>query len=364
MCFSKEMSMTEKLYTNKGKKCSEPDCDTDAYCRELCKRHYGRFKRHGDPKVVKQRRYSGAACSEDGCDEPAVNKGYCSAHGQRFDKCGTPKGNGKPLRADAGRHTICKVPGCSKRARGKELCVKHRANIKKHKSLEAPERTYSENLYEGRPKEAPKCRIKDCKNTVARFLKSMPNEESSSLLAQVCSTHYQRLTKTGSLMEDVPVSQKHKKIIEPEGVRDSDVIAAQYTRHCGLCDTIKSLTEFTKLKNGYYGRASNCSSCLSALGHKRRVSLREGDFDKTVTKEALFTLLGYECFYCGETMVTSSTTGQKYDPLLATYEHIVPVSKGGGHTFDNVVLACWRCNCSKNAMSYEDFLLQMGDPLD
>lgn len=33
---------------------------------------------------------------------------------------------------------------------------------------------------------------------------------------------------------------------------------------------------------------------------------------------------------------------------LATLEHVVPISAGGEHTWENVVLACWRCNITKN----------------
>lgn len=335
--------------------CSVEGCEKRAHCRGWCKKHYSRVKRHGDPLVAKTKRYVDKNCSVEGCSGQIRGNGLCNAHLRRLQKYGTPEGNGKPLRSDAGKCSPCKVKGCTENSRAKSLCIKHYSNFRKHETYEAPERIYTTKEYVGRPKNAPICEINGCTNKVCRFPKSMPVEESKSLLTKVCSTHYQRWKKLGTFNEDEPVSQKHKKIIEPPGVRDSDEIASRFFRLCGSCDTEKPLTEFSKYDKGYYGRTSWCSSCISASGHKRRVAIRSGKYDKKVTKATLIKLLGLTCPYCNVTMVTKSTTGKKYDPRLATYEHVVPISKGGSHTFDNVVLCCWQCNSRKNAASLREF---------
>ena len=46
---------------------------------------------------------------------------------------------------------------------------------------------------------------------------------------------------------------------------------------------------------------------------------------------------GRRCVYCGRKM------------QRLTQDHIVPISKGGSHTYSNVVPACQSCNSSKNA---------------
>jgi 5-methylcytosine-specific restriction endonuclease McrA len=51
----------------------------------------------------------------------------------------------------------------------------------------------------------------------------------------------------------------------------------------------------------------------------------------------------YECVYCGR-------------KEKITLDHLVPITKGGDHTKDNVVPACLSCNASKNNKLLEDWL--------
>lgn len=65
----------------------------------------------------------------------------------------------------------------------------------------------------------------------------------------------------------------------------------------------------------------------------------------TLTAEqwtAILELYGNACVYCGR-------------PGKMTMDHVVPVSRGGGTTADNVVPACQSCNSSKNARTVEEW---------
>jgi 5-methylcytosine-specific restriction endonuclease McrA len=42
--------------------------------------------------------------------------------------------------------------------------------------------------------------------------------------------------------------------------------------------------------------------------------------------------------------------------LLATQDHIIPVSRGGGLTFENIQALCKSCNSSKNAKLDKSFI--------
>jgi len=53
-----------------------------------------------------------------------------------------------------------------------------------------------------------------------------------------------------------------------------------------------------------------------------------------LSRRAVFTRDGQTCVYCG-----SSAT---------SIDHVVPRSRGGTHTWDNVVIACFRCNNVKS----------------
>ena len=59
---------------------------------------------------------------------------------------------------------------------------------------------------------------------------------------------------------------------------------------------------------------------------------------------------GNKCHYCGAWL-----TAPEEDPLLkATLDHVVPLSLGGEHSFDNTVAACWLCNTAKKSMTPEE----------
>ena len=55
---------------------------------------------------------------------------------------------------------------------------------------------------------------------------------------------------------------------------------------------------------------------------------------------------GYTCKYCGASV-------EKEPNLLLEIDHIVPVSKGGMTTEDNLQTLCWRCNRSKGNKTAE-----------
>lgn len=78
-----------------------------------------------------------------------------------------------------------------------------------------------------------------------------------------------------------------------------------------------------------------------------------GDFKNTVRKrmtqkfrDELYLLDSYTCQYCG----------QCKSPLELRPDHVVPVSKGGQHSFDNIVTACVSCNAKKHDLDVDDFI--------
>jgi hypothetical protein len=62
----------------------------------------------------------------------------------------------------------------------------------------------------------------------------------------------------------------------------------------------------------------------------------------------LFSRDRYTCAYCG------GSSGEHFDESALEREHIVPVSRGGGDTWMNVVTACRSCNQRKGAKTPDE----------
>ena len=67
--------------------------------------------------------------------------------------------------------------------------------------------------------------------------------------------------------------------------------------------------------------------------------------------EGKFFRCGMRCYYCYKPLVLKATANQEE----ATKEHLMPVSRGGADTIDNIVPACWECNRRKGNMTEEEF---------
>lgn len=91
----------------------------------------------------------------------------------------------------------------------------------------------------------------------------------------------------------------------------------------------------------------------SAGNHRRRVKLRNG-VRESVNVVKVFVRDGWRCQLCGKKTDKRRKTPSKSAPTL---DHIIPVSKGGSHTYDNVQLLCFECNCSKGAKDMKELVL-------
>lgn len=73
--------------------------------------------------------------------------------------------------------------------------------------------------------------------------------------------------------------------------------------------------------------------------NNRKRRARKRGVENTLTArewEIIKAVYGYRCAYCGQ------------KPKLLTQDHIIPISKGGGHTANNVIPACRSCNSRKS----------------
>jgi len=144
---------------------------------------------------------------------------------------------------------------------------------------------------------------------------------------------------------------------------------------CMCCNEMKELSEFSPSTRGLGGIATYCKPCIASkykdkekakaatslyrkrnrerhlANHRVRMfeyrTKKKVTSDGTVTDELLKSLYAEPaCYYCGEDTPSN----------LRTIDHKIPLSKGGGHVADNLVMACWSCNCSKRDLNEIEFL--------
>jgi 5-methylcytosine-specific restriction endonuclease McrA len=77
--------------------------------------------------------------------------------------------------------------------------------------------------------------------------------------------------------------------------------------------------------------------------HRRRVALHSGIVEKFIDTE-IFERDDYICQICFEPIYPFLRWP---DPLAASLDHIIPISKGGNHTRDNAQVSHLRCNLVK-----------------
>lgn len=214
---------------------------------------------------------------------------------------------------------------------------------------------------------------------------------------QLCRAHARRLWRYGDPLAGGPMRPRTGATKPARDFPDG-------TRVCNVCDQRLPLEGFPQDASGTGGRRTSCSDCHSAKArawysanrerqaarqlarrqanieqhrqwdmeryerdrdkrialatdhsHKRRLRMLAGEYDRTVTRANLRKQYGDQCFYCSTVMDFARYTHQTKPGNLASIEHVWPISKGGGHTWENVVLACLDCNLRKNARTLDEW---------
>lgn len=70
-----------------------------------------------------------------------------------------------------------------------------------------------------------------------------------------------------------------------------------------------------------------------------------------LTRENVFKRDNYECVYCGSDNRKS-----------LTLDHVIPQSKGGPNTWDNLVTACKSCNNEKDSLTLKEYGKEIPKP--
>lgn len=114
-------------------------------------------------------------------------------------------------------------------------------------------------------------------------------------------------------------------------------------RKCVVCGK-----EYLPGRVGGITCSDTCRGDLARIErNKRYKKLRAiGRFDQSVTLKAVYKKYNGKCQMCGkETVFLDDWKSNDYPSI----DHIIPLSKGGVHEWENVQLLCRECNCKKGA---------------
>lgn len=345
-------------------KCKVAGCKNSKIALDLCTKHYARFKRYGHTDDFKLINLTCLWCKTpfkiSVPTKHTVYPKYCT------EKC-----KSENLKDHA---PLCQFDGCNKKSRTLKggFCGMHKTRIYIHGDPSILKKLAKYPV-------GTKCKVEACKNEV--------------IANYMCNKHYTMWKIHGD-----PKGGKYEMKIR-KAVTHSDG-----TRTCSECEKRLPIKEFHKDKTATDGFRSKCKKCRIKIvqkwylkdvskrrkvasdrrkkdpeksrkqdleryerdrekriglatqhSHIRKARKKKTKIEKGISKLSLKKIHGTKCYYCGKEMDFSVGAGRKFNRDMATIEHLIPLARGGEHTFKNTVLACRYCNISKNAKSEAEF---------
>lgn len=242
----------------------------------------------------------------------------------------------------------CSVVDCENKTCAKGLCEKHYRRLKKTGKLET-KRDVTTFVYR---KDVEKC--------------SFPGCENKTKSCGLCSNHYKQRQKYGK-----PGSTLNNRdgVCSVEGCENKIhalrlcLIHYQKTRKYGNPLTVKNLPHTDicidcgkEIKSSSLGRCRNCyysfkvstdevyKHKMNARNHRRR-SAKLSVVSEKYTKESVIEKTNGVCHICGEKIDFSLKAPNR---LSFSIDHVIPLTKGGNDTLDNVLPAHRACNSAKS----------------
>lgn len=269
----------------------------------MCAKHYDRWTRANK-----------RPCSIDGCTATSLARGYCSKHYNEWR---------------ATQNGPCSFEGCDRGALVKGYCEMH----------------YRRTVDNGDPGKVQK-----------RAANPIVVTADGKRICVTCQVPKQP-------------AEFHKDNSNSDGYRNeckTCVLKRERNRYANDSDRYRELRRQQRAQDierfravdmaRYHRNRDKRIALATAAFHKRRALMLTIETDKGITVPALRKIHGDQCCYCKTTMVfKSQPAALGIKPERATIEHILPLSRGGTHTFDNVTLACHSCNVRKNSKTVDEW---------
>ena len=119
-------------------------------------------------------------------------------------------------------------------------------------------------------------------------------------------------------------------------------------RTCPRCGTV---FHSTRPRDVYCSRTCSDREWSGSVRH--RVRKYGGEYEQGITLGKLVRRDGMRCYLCGKECDWNDRRWGNLGPDYPTIDHVIPLAKGGGHTWSNVRVACARCNSDKRDIVLE-----------
>lgn len=154
--------------------------------------------------------------------------------------------------------------------------------------------------------------------------------------------------------------KKNRKIEDKERFLNESHICPE----CGSSFCYRSYCILEGVPEDNISKITYCSKICSKKAFRKRTdrgrhiirARRKGcEIEKGITLHKLLSKNGLSCAICGELCdLNDRSYGNGSGPKYPSIDHIIPLSKGGGHTWNNVQVAHIECNWKKGDQLKED----------
>ena len=189
-------------------------------------------------------------------------------------------------------------------------------------------------------------------------------EHEKALIRQEKRRMVRRAEAERKRAERKKAERKMARAAKPSAYQQSRMALLDDTHTCKVCGKEYTLREYMESTGSRYYRDSGyCSAeCRDAHlkerakiyhrgrrdSHRHRAVKYGCVYDSSVTLAKLIRRDGLRCALCGKMCDPNDHSWSKYSgPMYPSIDHIVPMSKGGGHVWNNVQVAHIICNSEK-----------------
>jgi hypothetical protein len=223
---------------------------------------------------------------------------------------------------------------------------------------------------------APQQVAGDCANCGKRFERLWTGGPKPTTCGKAC--HDRTWAARSGYKKKKPSKVRYNWPRPPSYCKDCSCKIHHTSQRCGACVAKRQLVRATEYQRGKKplvervckecqslftpeygnGRRIFCSSACSCR-HSNRINRAKRDAAlrgvkvEAVNPIRVFERDAWRCYLCG--IGTPRHKRGTYEPDAPELEHVIPISRGGEHSYANTACSCRACNAAKGDMTVEEF---------